>query len=380
MAAICFYTHSSEALVKENLITILRTLAIVDNKGRLGNGFFITNDLLITSYQVIKNDSLDQYYSSNEDTNRPINEEVTSRNILVRIASIAGEDVGQVLAIDPKNDLAIIKTAEHHYSRLTIGSEQNIVRGPNATVFFQNYNAITKTKFSIIGHNIAGFIGASIGNKLFHTTIPILPNTRGAPVFSKNGDVIGMISGRPIRIRSNSSREYNQYGDFISYTFAVSVNRLRDFIARHRNLLERESSADLSYIYPEFNTNDNLDMYIRTPEDQFRLSLVYRYGIGGVPRDDKKAFELLEKASRGGHTEAQYQRAKMHYFGIGTEQNHQKAFYWSNKAANGGHIKAKMLVGHMHGNGIGTPKDSKTGQEFLQKAIEQEDRLFGCNY
>ncbi len=375
IVTISFCTNSSKALTNEEWAHILRTIAVVDNEGRLGNGFFIATNLLITSYQVIKDDSLEQFSSPNADANQTVNGEI--KNTLVRIASIAKEDVGQVLAIDPQNDLAVIKTAESHYLPIIIGNELDMLRGPNALALFQDYNTISKTQFSLTSYRPQGFIGAPIGNKLFHTTIPVLPNTNGAPIFSKKGwKVIGMVSGQSIRIRPNTPHEYNQYGDFISYTFAVSINRIRAFIERYRDLLERESGADLSYIYSESSVNDTLDMYIRTPEDQFRLSLVYRHGQGGVPKDDKKAFELLEQASRQGHTEAQYQRAKMHYFGIGAEQNYQKAFYWANKAANGGHIKAKMLVGHMHGNGQGTPRDINVAREWLQRGINQENRVF----
>lgn len=380
IALIYFYTPPSKSISLEELQNLAFSLAVINNEGHSANGFFITENLLVTSYQVTKSDPLNRHYPSDNITNRLMIEEATPKNTIFEIITLIGIDIGEVLITDSENDLAIIKTAESHYIPLIVGSERDINR---RSAVFAMLNQSEFVDNSIVGIDVTGFpgtIGPQIGNKLFHTTMALLPKTSGAPVFSNNAQVIGVTSGQPIRIRSNSYHEYDQHGEYRSYTFAVSINRLRNLIERHKDLLERESAFDLSYIYSESSVNDNLDMYIRTPEDQFRLSLVYRYGIGGVPRDDKKTFELLEKASREGHTEAQYQRAKMHYFGIGTENNPQKAFYWANKAANQGYIKAKMLLGHMHAYGIGTPKDSKIGHEWIQKAVDQEDRLFGCDY
>ncbi|WP_448216791.1 tetratricopeptide repeat protein [Endozoicomonas sp. 2B-B] len=61
------------------------------------------------------------------------------------------------------------------------------------------------------------------------------------------------------------------------------------------------------------------------------LGKAYREGLGGVAKDPKKGFQLIERAAgrQGKSAEAQYELGKSYYKGAGTDRNLIAAYMWT---------------------------------------------------
>lgn len=68
------------------------------------------------------------------------------------------------------------------------------------------------------------------------------------------------------------------------------------------------------------------------PEAQLQMGINHLYGIGGVERDDRKAFEYFE-AAESGSPEADYWLGLCYMNGIGTDEDPAKGFALLKQAA-----------------------------------------------
>ncbi|MGI9278636.1 MAG: tetratricopeptide repeat protein [Endozoicomonas sp.] len=83
------------------------------------------------------------------------------------------------------------------------------------------------------------------------------------------------------------------------------------------------SSQTLSLLQPLANKGD--------VQAELMLGKAYRDGLGGVAKDPKKGFELIELAAgrQGKNAEAQYELGKSYYKGAGTDRNLIAAYMWT---------------------------------------------------
>jgi TPR repeat protein len=76
------------------------------------------------------------------------------------------------------------------------------------------------------------------------------------------------------------------------------------------------------------------------PAAQYRLGEMYYFGRGGLERNLKKAFDLFEKASENGDTDAQVNLAMMLAAADGVPLDTGRALHWLSRAVDGGHAAA----------------------------------------
>jgi TPR repeat protein len=150
---------------------------------------------------------------------------------------------------------------------------------------------------------------------------------------------------------------------------------------------------------------------------QFKLGLMYIIGEG-VPQDNNKAIELLQKAADHGDVKAQYSLGGMYVYRYydavkavewyqkaaaqgnvhaqyelgkiyegriyegykyapkgakAVPKDYAKAIEWYQKAAAKGYVDAQISLGQMYKEGKGVPKDSAKAVEWYQKAAAQGD-------
>jgi TPR repeat protein len=68
-------------------------------------------------------------------------------------------------------------------------------------------------------------------------------------------------------------------------------------------------------------------------ESQYRLSVGYGYGLGGIKKDEAKAMEWLRKAAENGQKRAQRSLAKGYEDGLnGLPRDPEKAKYWYDRS------------------------------------------------
>jgi len=103
-----------------------------------------------------------------------------------------------------------------------------------------------------------------------------------------------------------------------------------------------------------------------------RLGLVYWEGESGVPKNEKKAVKLLQKAVKAGHQEAQLDLGTAYSFGLAGVKDPEKAIELFRKNAIDGEEGMPMaffLLGSMYAKGEGVEKDTNEAARLFEKAM-----------
>ncbi len=386
-----FYIVFAHAEGNEDYKNVYESIAIVRNamdpRGSLvAGGFFITENLLVTGYDLVR--------GLVDPTDRS-----TFQKAIVEVRTLSGTvDAGIVSVVDPQSQLAIIKTLERGYQPVELGSDKSILKGERV---------LTVQAPSVIGSEdvktlentfLESFIKTQIGHELFayQTGKGVPRGIAGLPIFSKDLKAIGMASWEILGPGSEAT------------FFVTPINKLKLLIEKNGDFFKNEG-VKMSQIRPPdpIEKNVNLATYIETPGDMFRLGLVYQYGLGGVKpnlqkalnwyeksasqdyaksnfhlghmyvngprnlRDFKKGYEKLELAAEQKHEGAQFWLAVMNYKGWGTAQNFHKAYELFRKLADRGDIESRYNLAMMDYKGQGVSKDfQRAFREF--KALAEK--------
>jgi len=100
------------------------------------------------------------------------------------------------------------------------------------------------------------------------------------------------------------------------------------------------------------------------------------YHLEGIPNSDvksdpRRAAQLYRYAATYfGDADAQYQLARLHIDGRGTQKDPRTAARWLYSAANKGQYRAQAMLGHMMVQGEGVPKQAARGLMWLTLAVE----------
>ncbi len=365
-----------------------------------GTGFFITNNLLVTNYHVVRNTLI----------NEPI-----------IIHTITGEDFGSILATDPENDLAIIQVEKRIYQYLPIGNSTDINRGdtvyaiglPNTLsvaslklyIALSTQSKIRNTPFlrespyyfieSFPNQKLRavseGIVSSKVGGEFLATTTFATPGDSGSPIISEDNMVVGIVFSS-----ASDPRNFNYQKQ--PTTLAISIDKVRVLIENHPTLKSDIEASGVHIGQRSLSKDYNFYQDIKTPEDMYFMStfitlnkglliqsspLLYkfinysgniaiRWGIR--KHSQHSSFYWLEKAAKQGHPDAQYTLGQRYYFGFdkSIKMDKEKAFYWYNKAARQGIIEAQYFVGQMYGVGYqGVTKDLEYSFYWTQQAAEK---------
>lgn len=90
------------------------------------------------------------------------------------------------------------------------------------------------------------------------------------------------------------------------------------------------------------------------------LGVMYDRGVGGVPKDDEKAFQCFKiVAEKTGESQYLFNLGLMYRYGTGISRDLEKAVYYFNLAAEKLHPDALTNLGVMYLEGVGVSKDSE---------------------
>lgn len=98
------------------------------------------------------------------------------------------------------------------------------------------------------------------------------------------------------------------------------------------------------------------------------LANLYDKGVGGVAKDDGKAYEYYLQAARGGQPEAALRLGLIYLEGneqIGLKRNYVEAMKSFEVAALARRADAQYHVGMLHRNGLGVPVDRTEGLRWI---------------
>ena len=82
------------------------------------------------------------------------------------------------------------------------------------------------------------------------------------------------------------------------------------------------------------------------PFAQHNLSTLFSIGVL-VPKDNRKAFMLMQEAAKQGFTQSQNSLAMMYINGIGVEPDYQSAYFWASASARQGSQEGKQILLHL---------------------------------
>ena len=117
------------------------------------------------------------------------------------------------------------------------------------------------------------------------------------------------------------------------------------------------------------------------PSVETELGRMYADGIG-VDKDAVRAFDLLQKAARGGNDSARLYVGFALLTGTGTTADVPKARYWLQESANAGHIEALVQLARSYRAPFADPPDVPRALELYRRAADagSTDALVGLGY
>ena len=172
------------------------------------NGFFISEGLIVTTYNYIEQSLL------------------KSQNIVISDSLGNVYQLEGLVTMDEQNDIAILKLKEKNQTKIDILDIEQL----------QKEDAVITLNSKLgIGLTTAKGIITAIDKKL-QTSLPVTEEIQGSPLFNSNGNLIGMINSKSL----NSSISYateleilkQYYNKFINMDFneikAISFEELKD--------------------------------------------------------------------------------------------------------------------------------------------------------
>lgn len=117
-------------------------------------------------------------------------------------------------------------------------------------------------------------------------------------------------------------------------------------------------------------TELNVDVKKGDPDAMFLLSALYAEGKG-VAADQKRAFQLMERAAKLGSGRAQGSLAMYFSEGIGTKPDDAKSLEWGRRAAEAGNLLSQFIMGMRYRNGIGVARDPLQVVNWWTKSAER---------
>lgn len=105
---------------------------------------------------------------------------------------------------------------------------------------------------------------------------------------------------------------------------------------------------------------------------QYNLALMYAQG-SGVPKDERRASQLMQRAAEAGLAIAQMELGVMFFWGLGVQKDMEQAYQWARRAAQQGLGTAQTAVGHMYFAGDGVKADPAKALHWFRKAAESGD-------
>lgn len=101
---------------------------------------------------------------------------------------------------------------------------------------------------------------------------------------------------------------------------------------------------------------------------QALLAMAYHLGLGGLPKDDVKSFEILQKAADQGFATAEAALGSMYYKGEGIPKNSAEAIKLWRKAAQKHDGMALSFLGIAYHDGDGVPRDDVEAVKWWREA------------
>jgi TPR repeat protein len=103
-------------------------------------------------------------------------------------------------------------------------------------------------------------------------------------------------------------------------------------------------------------------------EAQYQLGIHY---LKDSEQNANRAFEWIQKAARSDHVSAQYRLGVMYEHGVGVRRHYVRAANWYKKAAEQNQVDAQFALAEMYRQGLGLPKIKSKAKKWYEAAAAQ---------
>lgn len=161
LSAVDIYRKASPAVV------LIQTSDLQGGVSRAGSGFLVSGDgVIVTNFHVVAH----------------------AKQVTVRLANQDVYDTIEVLDVDERKDIAIVKIKAIGLPHLTLGTSGDVEVGQTAFSLSNPLGLLQNT----VSQGIVSGIKQGDGYHYFQITPPIGAGSSGSPVFNLSGDVIGI--------------------------------------------------------------------------------------------------------------------------------------------------------------------------------------------
>ncbi|KAI9197102.1 uncharacterized protein BJ171DRAFT_522603 [Polychytrium aggregatum] len=94
----------------------------------------------------------------------------------------------------------------------------------------------------------------------------------------------------------------------------------------------------------------------------------------GTPKDQRRAFGLLEELAGRGHSDSQFWVGECCFWGRGVPWNYSRAFEWLSKSADQGNSYGQWMLGRFYASGWGVDEDKPKGAGWFRRSAERGNR------
>ncbi len=111
---------------------------------------------------------------------------------------------------------------------------------------------------------------------------------------------------------------------------------------------------------------------------QSNLGYMYENGLGGLPKNQNKAFEYFMKAAKQNDVNGMYNVGSCYLDGKGVNVNYAEALKWLRKSADEQYSMAQYALGRMYEFGLGVSVNNAEAIRMYSMAVEQ-DNMYAMN-
>ena len=350
---------SKEKIIDEE--TVFHSVWKVQHKSKAikinGTGFFIGPTKFVTNFHIIE-----ALFSLEE---LRIVQEGTSRELRVK----------KLVSVSIEEDLALLETEESVSDYLNLEKEK--LDSPEALYVV----AYPGGEFKKINQT-----GVLKWNSFFSDN-PYNFGASGGPVLDKNHNLVGVVFKVHYNllffIEIEDLKKFLEDKGFLckELNFKGCMKRVREDFYRY--VQGEKVSQDYYKIGLAFQRYEKLEFVQEQVKKWFEISAKQGHVLAqlelakmhykglGTNQDFTKARELLERLANQGHALAQFELSGIYYEGLGTAQDLEKSRELLEESAKQGHVIAQYLLAKMYSKGLGTAQDFTKARELFEESAKQ---------
>ncbi|HEY9685457.1 MAG TPA: serine protease [Coleofasciculaceae cyanobacterium] len=161
-----------------DLDKVMDSVVIVQNGSNIGSGVLVSEEgYILTAAHVVSG----------------------AQSVAVYLST--GETVpGQVMRIDPDQDVALVKIAGGQYHCLPLQRKEPVI---GSEVYGIGVQLANNLAFMVARAKVKGYLGAGGGPVYIQTDANLVPGNSGGPLLNANGEVVGIVSWKLTRRDAN---------------------------------------------------------------------------------------------------------------------------------------------------------------------------------